>query len=113
MCYNVRMQDVNSIQQFEKLKRSLEDEDKLIRDIDNDIKKKEVEHKKVKDMHDKMEVELKKVKDNLDKVDREMLEIHKRKDTMIHQRVTLQNEFKNLERTLEDLKRRGSSPLKF
>lgn len=107
------MQDVNSIQQFQKLKHTLEEEDKLIRDTENSIKKKEVERKRFKDIHDKIEADLKKAKENFEKVDRELKELVNKKNIMIHGRNNLQNEFKNIERTLEDLKKKGSVPLKF
>ena len=92
------MTDVNSIRDFENLKRSLEAEDRLIKDVENDIRRKEADHKKAKDA--------------FERVDRELSDLNKKKQELVHRRTTLELEVKNLQRSLDDLKRRGNIPLK-
>ena len=94
------MSDVNSILQFENLKHTLEQEDRDIRNIESDIRRKESEHKKAKDL--------------FDKIDKEMQEMHAKKAELIQRRTKLEGDIKNMQRSLDDLKRHSSnSALKF
>lgn len=93
------MQNVSSDISFNNLKHSLETEDKQIRDIDNKIRLKEIDHHRAREA--------------FDKIDREIQELHREKDILVHRRTQLETEIKSLQRSLDDLKRKGSSPLRF
>ena len=92
------MQDVNSINQFNNLKHTLETEDRQIKDIESKIRVKEVDHRRAKEV--------------LDKVEGEIKALQSQKDNLIHRRSQLEMEIKNLQRGLEESKKHGSSQLK-
>jgi chromosome segregation ATPase len=94
------MQDVNSIQQLENLKRELEKEDREIKTLESEIHRKDIDHKKAKD--------------TFDKVDNELKELNTRKNTLVQRRVTLTGQFKDMERRLHDLTSKPTkTPLQF
>jgi septal ring factor EnvC (AmiA/AmiB activator) len=94
------MQDVNSIQQFANLQSTLEQEDKDIKNIENNISRKENDHRRAKAV--------------FDKIDKEIQEMHAKKAELIERRTNLEGKIKNMQRSLDELKRHSSSgALKF
>ena len=92
------MQNVNSTSQFENLKRTLLEEDRQIKETEDKIRRKMLDHKKAKEV--------------FDKVDREVKELETEKNELIHRRTTLQAEFKNMEKEIHEMNRRGGIDLK-
>ncbi len=94
------MQDVNSIKQLENLKYQLEKEDREIKTLESEIHRKDLDHKKAKEV--------------FDKVDNELKELNTRKNILVQRRVTLAGQFKDMERRLHDLTSKPTNtPLKF
>ena len=92
------MQDVNSINQFNNLKHTLETEDRQIKDIESKIRVKEVDHRRAKEV--------------LDKVEGEIKALQSQKDNIIHRRSQLEIEIRNMQRSLDESKKHGGSQLK-
>ena len=93
------MQEVNSIQQFQKLKHILEEEEKSIKDTESKIRTKSFEHKRARDA--------------FEKIDMEMKELENHRNDLIHRRGNLENELKTMQRDIENInKRSGNSPMK-
>ncbi len=87
------MQDVNSTQQFDKLTHTLEEEEREIKDIENVLRRKESDHHRAKEI--------------FEKVDKEMKDLEQKRDNLLLLRTNLQNEFKNLQRNIETMNKRG------
>lgn len=92
------MQDVNSIQQFEKLKHTLEEESKQIKKLEDDMRRKEGDYKRAKE--------------TFEKLDREMEVLKKAKQDLVLRRGVLENEFRVIQKQIEDMNKRAKMTLK-
>jgi len=94
------MQNVNSTIDLDKLKKSLQDEDAQLRIIEGDIHRREADHKRAKDLFEKLDGELK--------------DLIKKRDELKSKREHNEAEIRNLQMSLhEQQKRGGNTPLKF
>ena len=86
------MQNVNSTQQFQKLKATIEQEEMEIKSLEDRIHRKQYEHKHAKDV--------------FDKIDKEMKELENQKNILMNHRASLHREFTTLQKDIEVMNKR-------
>ena len=92
------MQNVNSTQQFERLKHTIEDEDRQVKIIEDKIRRRETEHRRAREV--------------FEKIDKEMKELEIEKNEIQNRRANLHREFLILQREIEEGNKRNKIQVK-
>jgi chromosome segregation ATPase len=92
------MENVNSVQQFQRLKLTIEQEERDIKSLEENIRRKGFEHRHAKEA--------------FEKIDKEMKELENKKNQLVSHRTSLHVEFSNMQREIESLNRRSGITIK-